>query len=69
MSIFLFSINQNMRDNFVDAISFVINMFALYGLIVLVLKYYSLPYNINFDMVAISMLVLKFVKIIIFSRK
>ncbi len=52
-----------------DVIDFVINVFAVYGLLILVFKYFQLPNPITFDMVAIAFLIVKCIKIIIFTRK
>lgn len=56
-------------DKIQDVIDFVINVFALYGLLVLIFKYIEIPSPITFDMVAVAFLVLKCGKMIVFTKK
>ncbi len=52
------------------AFTFIVDVFAIYGLFLLVTKYFpSLPGGITFDMIAISLLVIRFLKIIFFDKQ
>lgn len=52
------------------AFTFIVDIFAIYGLVLLVTKYFpNLPGGITFDMIAISLLVLRFLKIIFFDKQ
>jgi len=51
------------------ASAFVIDVLALYGLVLLLMKYFPLlPQGISFDMVAVAVLVFAFIKTILFDK-